>query len=102
MNVSLTPELEAMIEKRVKEGLHQTASEVVRESLRFFFKHEVEFDRQQKLRFVIGSKEELEAKLLEGIEELDRGKGIPGERVFAELKARSAAHRKARKTRSNG
>jgi antitoxin ParD1/3/4 len=94
MNVSLTPELEALIEKRVRQGLHQTASEVVRESLRFFFKHEAEFDRQQKLRFVVTSKEDLAAKLLEGIEQLDRGEGIPGDHVFAELKARSTSRRR--------
>ena len=102
MNVSLTPELEALIEKRVKKGLHQTASEVVRESLRFFFKHEADFDQQQKLRFLVTSKEALQAQLLEGIEQLDRGEGVPGDQIFAELKARSAKHRRknARNSRS--
>ena len=94
MNVSLTPELESMIEKRVKKGLHQTASEVVREGLRFFFKHEADFDRQQQLRFVVTSKKELEEKLLEGIDQLDRGHGIPAEKVFAELKTLSSKRRR--------
>ena len=93
MNVSLTPELEAMIEKRVKKGLHQTASEVVREGLRFFFKHEADFDRLQKLRFVTGSREDLEEKLLEGIAQLDRGEGIPADKVIAELKTLRAKPR---------
>ena len=34
MNVSLTPELERMVNNRVKSGMYQTASEVVREALR--------------------------------------------------------------------
>ena len=94
MNVSLTPELESMIEKRVKKGLHQTASEVVREGLRFFFKHEAEFDRQQQLRFVVTSKEELEEKLLEGIDQLDRGQGIPADKIIADIKTLSAKRRR--------
>ena len=34
MNVSLTPELEQLVNNRVQSGLYQTASEVVREALR--------------------------------------------------------------------
>ncbi|MFN0172307.1 MAG: type II toxin-antitoxin system ParD family antitoxin [Bryobacteraceae bacterium] len=34
MNVSLTPELEKLVNKKVATGLYQTASEVVREGLR--------------------------------------------------------------------
>ena len=34
MNVSLTPELEKLVERKVKTGRYQTASEVVREALR--------------------------------------------------------------------
>ena len=34
MNVSLTPELEKMIQEKVASGMYQTASEVVREGLR--------------------------------------------------------------------
>jgi antitoxin ParD1/3/4 len=34
MNVSLTPELEKLVNDRVRTGLYQTASEVVREALR--------------------------------------------------------------------
>lgn len=37
MNVSLTPELETVIEKRVKSGLYNNASEVVRDALRRAF-----------------------------------------------------------------
>jgi antitoxin ParD1/3/4 len=34
MNVSLTPELEALVNEKVRGGLYGTASEVVREALR--------------------------------------------------------------------
>jgi antitoxin ParD1/3/4 len=34
MNVSLTPELEKLVNDKVRSGLYQTASEVVREALR--------------------------------------------------------------------
>ena len=34
MNVSLTPELEKLVEDKVSSGMYQTASEVIREGLR--------------------------------------------------------------------
>ena len=34
MNISLTPELEQLVNDKVKTGLYQTASEVIREGLR--------------------------------------------------------------------
>jgi antitoxin ParD1/3/4 len=34
MNVSLTPELEKLVSRKVKTGRYQTASEVIREALR--------------------------------------------------------------------
>jgi putative addiction module CopG family antidote len=40
MNVSLTPMLEAFIRRQVASGLYNNASEVVREALRYRFRHE--------------------------------------------------------------
>ena len=34
MNVSLTPELEQLVNRKVRSGMYQTASEVIREGLR--------------------------------------------------------------------
>ncbi len=34
MNISLTPELERLVDDKVKTGMYQTASEVIREGLR--------------------------------------------------------------------
>ena len=50
-------------------------------------------NKEHKPRFMVSTREELEEKLLEGIEQLDRGEGIRGEKAFAELKARSAKRR---------
>lgn len=47
MNVSLTPQLEKMIASKVKAGMYQTASEVVREALRLMKERDKE---QAKLR----------------------------------------------------
>jgi antitoxin ParD1/3/4 len=54
MNVSLTDELEALVEKKLASGLYKSASEVVREGLRLL-------DERDR-------KERLEALLLEGLE----------------------------------
>ena len=59
MNVSLTKELEALVNKKVKSGMYQTASEVVREGLRLL----KERDQQESLR----------REIIAGFEEIDRG-----------------------------
>lgn len=88
MNISITPELEKFVEQEVKTGLYQSASEVIRAGLR-----RLKEDKERKPRFIVSSQAELEDKLLEGIAELDRGEGLPGERVFADLKAHSKRRR---------
>lgn len=40
MNVSLPPELEARVRQRVETGMYGSASEVIREALRFFEAYE--------------------------------------------------------------
>ena len=45
MNVSLTPELEALVNEKVRSGLYQTASEVVREALRLLKLRDDEYRR---------------------------------------------------------
>jgi antitoxin ParD1/3/4 len=90
MNISITPELEKFVQQEVKTGLYQSASEVIRAALRRL----KEDKEKRKPRFVVSSKAELEEKLLEGISELDRGEGLAGEQVFAELKAHSAQRRR--------
>jgi antitoxin ParD1/3/4 len=60
MNVSLTPELEQIVIKRVRSGLFASASEVIREALRLL----EEKDRLDLLR--------REVRL--GLEQLDQGR----------------------------
>ena len=67
MNVSLTPELQAFVTKKVESGMYQTASEVVRESLRLMR------ERDDLYREKI---EALRKEIAYGIEELDQGKRI--------------------------
>lgn len=51
MNVSLTPELEQYVNKRVQSGLYHSASEVIREGLRLLKeKDEVHQTKLEQLR----------------------------------------------------
>jgi antitoxin ParD1/3/4 len=76
MNVSLTLELEQFIKDKVNSGKYNSVSEVIGEALRLL--DERDRFRDQRLA-------ELKAKIKEGIEELERGEGIDGEEVFAEI-----------------
>ncbi len=60
MNISLTPELEQLVNKKVKTGLYQTASEVIREGLRLLKERD---DRVARLR----------ADIRTGFDAIDRG-----------------------------
>ena len=64
MNVSLTPQLEALIKKKLKSGLYNSASEVVREALRLLDEH----DRLKEMKL-----EELRKEVLAGVGQLDKG-----------------------------
>ena len=68
MNVSLTPELEQLIHKKVETGLYLSASEVVREALRLL----QERDKIQAMRF-----EEVRKEVQIGIDQADRGEVEP-------------------------
>ncbi len=48
MNVSLTPQLEKMIASKVKAGMYQTASEVIREALRLLKERDAEKARVRR------------------------------------------------------
>lgn len=67
MNVSLTPELEHFIDSKVKSGRYNTASEVVRESLRLLEREDV----LRQLKY-----EELKREVLKGAEQIDRGEFV--------------------------
>lgn len=88
MNVSLTPELEKLVEKKVKSGRYQSASEVIREGLRLL-------DEQDHLREV--RLQEVRRKIQSGLDQLDRGEGIDGEAVVERIRQKSAAARRGKK-----
>jgi antitoxin ParD1/3/4 len=48
MNVSLTPELEAFVDRAVKSGRYGSASEAVREGLRLLEEREAKFQRLKR------------------------------------------------------
>ena len=87
MNVSLTPELEELITQKVSSGLYHSASEVIREALRLL-KEQDEL-RQYRL-------EQLRKEIAIGLEQLDRGEGIPGKAVFERLQQKSRTRRNGR------
>lgn len=81
MNVSLTPELEKLIDDRVKSGRYTSASEVIREALRLLER----FDDAQQRGLV-----DLNRKIDEGLAQAERGEVISG----AESRRRTQAVRR--------
>lgn len=85
MNVSLTPELEQLVNEKVSSGLYQTASEVVREALRLLKLRDDEHAR-------------LKADIQAGFDQLARGEGreydeASGRRLAERVKARGRSKR---------
>jgi antitoxin ParD1/3/4 len=76
VNVSLTPELEALVHERVRSGRYTSASEVVREALRLL----VDRDEIRQARL-----DEIRGKVDEGLRSLERGEGRDGDDVINEI-----------------
>ena len=91
MNVSLTPELERFVEKKVQTGRYQSASEVIRAGLRLLEERD-----DERLRSVAASSmADLETKLIEGLNSGSAGKMT--ERDWKSLRRRVEAHLEKRK-----
>jgi antitoxin ParD1/3/4 len=73
MNVSLTPELEEMVQAKVQSGRYNSASEVVREALRLLEQHDILRTAHLK---------ELRSRIDDGLTSLDRGEGVDGEKFM--------------------
>ena len=71
MNVSLTPELENFVNEKVKSGLYNSASEVLRESLRLLKEKDLLKEIQRN---------ELRREIMLGVEQIRNGE-------FVEVKA---------------
>lgn len=84
MNVSLTPELEEFVNDKVKTGLYNSASEVVRESLRLLRRQ----DQLEQLQL-----NELRREVQSSIKQMDAGQGVPIETVRERIQQRRAKKR---------
>ncbi len=88
MNVHLTPELETLVQDKVKTGRYNSASEVVREALRLF--EDKERIRELQIRH-------LRKKINQGWASLERGEGVDGEEFFRALERKEQALGRTRK-----
>ncbi|GAB7028034.1 type II toxin-antitoxin system ParD family antitoxin [Geotalea toluenoxydans] len=88
MNISLTPQLEALVKSKVESGLYGSASEVMRDALRLL----EERDRRQSLRV-----EELRAEIKKG---LDSGEPTPLD--VGAVKSRGRKRLEAQQRKVNG
>jgi antitoxin ParD1/3/4 len=88
MNVNLTRELEELVQRKVRSGLYNNQSEVVREALRLL----AEQDRQREANLV-----RLRGALAEGLAQADRGELLDGPGVVAEVRKSLRQRRKSDK-----
>jgi antitoxin ParD1/3/4 len=88
MIVSLTPELEQLVEEKVSSGLYNSPSEVIQEALRLLR----ERDELKEMR-----RAELRREIARGLEAAERGELISGDEVFKELRERTAKAAKRNK-----
>jgi antitoxin ParD1/3/4 len=72
----LTPELEQLVQSRVKSGRYNSASEVVREALRLLEQRDEVFTRR---------KEEIGEQIEEGWQSAERGELVDSEEVFERM-----------------
>ena len=79
MNVSLTPELEQIINFKVQSGLYNSASEVVREGIRLL---------QQRDEMYHNKLEALRRDIDEGVKASEKGLVRDGREVMAGVKSR--------------
>jgi antitoxin ParD1/3/4 len=81
MNISLLPDLEDLIRRKVDSGEYESPSDVVIRALYLLDAH----DRVRQLRL-----EDLRAEIAIGIEQCDQGEVVDANEVFAELERKAA------------
>ena len=87
MNVSPTPELEQFVSAKVETGRYNSASEVVREALRFLEEHD-----QARASQLAGFNRQLGHRLAS----LDRGEHVDPKEARARIDSQSQERRKKR------
>lgn len=85
MNISLTPELEKIVQEKVNSGLYGNASEVIRAGLRLL----VEEEQLKQSRF-----DQLVRDIKIGLEQEKSGAVVSGPETFAKLKSRHKGKKK--------
>lgn len=85
MNISLTPKLETLVRNKVKTGLYNNASEVIREALRILEKR----DRYEQLK----------SEVDKGFQQIERSETVPYNMRAAKRAAR-AGLKSGRKVKS--
>jgi antitoxin ParD1/3/4 len=65
MNISLTPQLEQMVNQKIKSGMYTSVSEVIREALRLLNEH----DRVREIQI-----REMKEKVMAGVDQIRKGK----------------------------
>ena len=79
MPISLSADLERLIEEKVESGAYDSVDEVVRRAMHLLFEDE---------RAHADGSEALRQKIQEGIDDLESGRHSPIDEVFARLRAR--------------
>ncbi len=77
MDIHLTPELEQLVESKLKSGHYSSASDVVREALRLL---------EQRDEIFTLRKEEFREQIEEGWQSAKRGEVVDGEEVFDRIR----------------
>jgi antitoxin ParD1/3/4 len=83
MNISLTPELEKFVDDKIESGVYNSASEVIRESLRLLKEHD-------EMR--VTWREQIEQGWLQA----ERGELVDGDAAFDRLAERIKEHARER------
>jgi len=89
-NIALTAHFDRFVQTKIDSGRYQSASEVVRESLRMMEQYEQERRRAMT---------EVGEKIRIGYDQIQRGDTVDPDEVLSEIKALSKAGRKAAKKR---
>ena len=97
LSIALPKEMVADIRTAVACGRYATTSEVIREAVREWCDKPRQLPERVR---VPTTKEEFRKRLRDAIDSLDRGEGIPAEKVFAELRTRFSGSKPGRARRT--